>query len=303
MDRFLEISAAATEKKLTTVTRVRSDLNLTTETDEYLESVIDTCSDFISAYLSQDSDETGQVTIGRETLQETFWDAASEKELWLGRAPVGDIVSISEDTTAVARQLTGSDGAIAESDATFTSAGASFSSDYVGKAISVVGAGDSGGDLTTSVASVTSETEVELTDAALTTVSGASYTVDNPAFSTGYVVRKQNGRLGKRSAGYPTPFTARQIVVSYTAGWILPGQTGRTLPQDIEDACVLLVRRKLDQLRAGDTSAPGSLIKKESIPGIGTLEYESSGSVDWIDGLPMDVHTLIARYARPSVSV
>jgi hypothetical protein len=32
------------------------------------------------------------------------------------------------------------------------------------------------------------------------------------------------------------------VVVSYTAGWILPGQTGRNLPDDLEQVCLSLIR-------------------------------------------------------------
>lgn len=62
------------------------------------------------------------------------------------------------------------DGAITATDTTLTSADGPFTSDDVGKLIYVVGAGAGGGDLQTTIASYTSPTEVELTDAAGTTV-------------------------------------------------------------------------------------------------------------------------------------
>ena len=67
------------------------------------------------------------------------------------------------------------DGAITSSDNTFTSANAAFTSDDVGKLIYINGAGAAGAVLSTTIASYTSSTEVELTDAASTTVSGAVY--------------------------------------------------------------------------------------------------------------------------------
>lgn len=73
------------------------------------------------------------------------------------------------------------DGAITVADYTFTSVSASFTSADVGKAIGVVGAGAAGVTLVTTIASVTSGTEVELTAAAGTTVSDAftRYGTDN----------------------------------------------------------------------------------------------------------------------------
>jgi len=73
---------------------------------------------------------------------------------------------------------TGADGAITASDNTFISATASFVAGDVGKTIIVAGADTSvtdGSALTTTIATYTSATEVELTDAANDTVSGANY--------------------------------------------------------------------------------------------------------------------------------
>lgn len=70
------------------------------------------------------------------------------------------------------QQLT--DGAITATDATLTSASGPFSVDDVGKLIVVEGAGASGADLETTIASYTSPTSVELTAVAGTTVTGAT---------------------------------------------------------------------------------------------------------------------------------
>jgi len=67
------------------------------------------------------------------------------------------------------------DGAITNTDNTFTSATATFTSADVGKVITIFNAGGTNTDLTTTIASVTSATEVELTDAAGATVSGSIY--------------------------------------------------------------------------------------------------------------------------------
>lgn len=68
------------------------------------------------------------------------------------------------------------DGSITSADNTFTSATASFTSADVGKVITIQGAGGTNIDLTTTIASVTSATEVELTDAASATVDTVRFT-------------------------------------------------------------------------------------------------------------------------------
>jgi hypothetical protein len=70
------------------------------------------------------------------------------------------------------------DGAITSGDNTYTSATAQFTADDVGKSIVVAGAGASGADLSTTIASYTSATEVELTASASTTVSNAVTTFE-----------------------------------------------------------------------------------------------------------------------------
>lgn len=67
------------------------------------------------------------------------------------------------------------DGAITASNATFTSATAVFTSADVGKIMAIKGAGTAGAYHVTPILSFTSATEVELTDNAVTTVSGATF--------------------------------------------------------------------------------------------------------------------------------
>lgn len=67
------------------------------------------------------------------------------------------------------------DGNITSGDATFTSASSTFTSADVGKVISIVGAGGATIDLTTTISSVTSATEVELAATASATVTNVSF--------------------------------------------------------------------------------------------------------------------------------
>ena len=86
------------------------------------------------------------------------------------------VQSLNYDTTL----HSGSDGAITAASYTFTSAGASFTDAAVGGPITIVGAGSGGADLVTTVSVVDSATQLATTAPALTTVSGADYTISPP---------------------------------------------------------------------------------------------------------------------------
>ncbi len=79
-----------------------------------------------------------------------------------------------KDSGALGDGIDLTDGAITATDATFTSASNPFVSGDVGKVISIEGAGTAGAYHVTTIASFTGAGEVELTDAGVTTVSGAA---------------------------------------------------------------------------------------------------------------------------------
>lgn len=82
--------------------------------------------------------------------------------------------------------LEGMAGDITATDTTLTSDTAVFRDEDVGRYIYVEGAGDSGAMLVTTIASYTNTTEVELTDAAVTSVTGAFFHF-TPAFFIGEI--------------------------------------------------------------------------------------------------------------------
>lgn len=295
----LTVTTAPSVSTLTTLTQLKADLNLDDSRDTFYTRVIEICSDEISAYLRQGWDEDENMSLGRATVSETFYDLAGAKSLRLSRWPIAEITSIREGTTTTSRLLSGTDGAISSGDNTFTSATGpgenEFTDSYVGKTIVVTGAGAAGADLTTTIASVTSATEVELTAAASTTVSDASYTVVNPAFSS-YIVKKQFGEIRKISGTALTQFLTDPVTVIYTCGWLMPGEEGRTLPKGIEDACILFARCKIDQLEEGeDFSGP---LTGASIEGVGSFQF-GGGSSRKGYGIPFEVRAMLDRYMQP----
>lgn len=88
-----------------------------------------------------------------------------------------------------------------------------------------------------------------------------------------------------------TFWPATKIVVAYVGGYVMPGQSGRNLPEDIERAAILLIKawwfaRNRD-----------SMVKAEIIPDVLETQY-------WVDaqgesaGLPPDVTALLASYRK-----
>lgn len=75
------------------------------------------------------------------------------------------------------------------------------------------------------------------------------------------------GALKHLSSDRPTDWNGNKVVVTYTAGWLLPGQTGRNLPPDIESATIGLVKAAWYS-RKRDPN-----VKSEDIPGVANISY------------------------------
>ena len=70
-----------------------------------------------------------------------------------------------------------------------------------------------------------------------------------------------------------TPSTARRIVVEYTGGFVVPGQTGRNLPYDLEAAVLEIVANNFQAQGEGE-AAPIRQLHVDDI----TVQYESGGA-------------------------
>lgn len=89
-------------------------------------------------------------------------------------------------------------------------------------------------------------------------------------------------------------WAAAKIVVTYTAGWVLPGTAGRDLPEDIEDAAIRLIKAA----RSARTRDP--LVKAEDVPGVLRTDYWV-GSVGDVASLPPDVADILDGYRTLAV--
>lgn len=83
-----------------------------------------------------------------------------------------------------------------------------------------------------------------------------------------------------------------RIVVEYTAGFILPGKPGRTLPEDIERATLTLVKAEF----FARTRDP--LIRSEDVNGAVSTAYQVGG---FGSSLPPDVEGLLSRHRQVSI--
>ncbi|TWB19203.1 head-tail connector protein [Nitrospirillum bahiense] len=85
-----------------------------------------------------------------------------------------------------------------------------------------------------------------------------------------------------------------KVVANYTAGYLLPEDAGRDLPEDIERAAVLLVKS------AYFSRTRDPLVKSETVPGVLSTTWAVGGAGE--DGaLPPEVEALLCSYRMPGV--
>lgn len=82
-----------------------------------------------------------------------------------------------------------------------------------------------------------------------------------------YEVDAESGALTRLNGNAPSFWAAGKVVVTYVAGWLLPGDLGRNLPAEIEDAVIELV--KASTFARGRDPA----IKSEQADGIDSVTY------------------------------
>jgi hypothetical protein len=124
----------------------------------------------------------------------------------------------------------------------------------------------------------------------------ASVTVDDVAVdSTLWRLDAAAGILYRLDAsGYSCFWTwCKSIVVVYAAGFLLPGENGRTLPPAIEAAAIDLVQSYW-MARGRDP-----LVKAEDVPGLGSVQYWV-GAIGSEGELPPGVMTKIAPFREPA---
>ena len=116
-----------------------------------------------------------------------------------------------------------------------------------------------------------------------------SVTVDGEALDAAdYEADPDSGILYRLSLDARLAWVAAKVTVVYVAGYILPGQANRTLPHDIQRACVLTV--------AANYSARGRdpLVRSEGAQDVGQVSYLDPRV--GMEGLPPQAAGLLNPY-------
>lgn len=195
---MLTVLTEAQATDLTTLAAVKSELGVEGGQDNsWLSLQIKVASQVVTNYLNIVEADDGTVTLGQETLAETFrvhhsrylsrrLDSERTQYLILSRRPVSGIASVIQDGV---------------------------------------------------------------------TLDPSEYEVDGA------------GVLKHLASDRPKDWNGNKIVVTYTAGWLLPGQSGSNLPADIESAAISLVKMNWFA-RKRDPN-----VKSENIPGVLQVDY------------------------------
>ena len=89
--------------------------------------------------------------------------------------------------------------------------------------------------------------------------------------------------------GLRTCWSGYGAAVEYTAGWLLPGQDGRDLPPDVEQACLTIVAAR----HAGRGRDP--MQRSRSVEGVGSSSWIAAADMG---ALPPQATDLLAPYRR-----
>jgi hypothetical protein len=111
-----------------------------------------------------------------------------------------------------------------------------------------------------------------------------------------FIADKVAGILYRRGTTIRGEFwPAGESIVEYQSGYVLPSETERTLPHDVERAAIMLVKNAFFAV------ARDPAVRSEDIEGVGTTTwFAASGSA--IDGMPLEVQGLLASYRRQGIA-
>lgn len=120
-----------------------------------------------------------------------------------------------------------------------------------------------------------------------------SVQVDGQAQDLAWIAHEPGGLLYRLAADLRCACWAPgRVAVVYRAGYVLPGNDGRTLPHDVERAAVMLVR-SMWHARGRDPA-----MRSDTVEGIGAITYFDGGA----SGFSPEVESLLAPYRSVPVT-
>lgn len=111
-----------------------------------------------------------------------------------------------------------------------------------------------------------------------------------PIAPDGYELDLPGGLLFRIIGGRAVVWPSSLVTVEYVAGYVLPGATGATLPEDVERAAVLMVRN------AWIARGQDPFLRGEDVAGIGSRTYGIPTA------FPAEVSDLLAPWRAPQVA-
>ena len=111
--------------------------------------------------------------------------------------------------------------------------------------------------------------------------------------SADYEVDPESGLIFRLSADERTTWRARKITVQYTGGYILPDAANRTLPHDVQRACILMVTA--GYLAKGRDP----MLRSESAQDVGQVSYLDPRA--GMEAMPPQAAALLAPYRSLTV--
>lgn len=109
-----------------------------------------------------------------------------------------------------------------------------------------------------------------------------------------YQLSATSGKVKRLSSSLVSSWPNTIIVVTYDAGWLMPGVNRRNLPAEIEDAAISLVEI------AWFSRGQNPLVKSETIPGVRQVDY-FFGAPGQGSPLPPDISVKLDPYRNISL--
>ena len=103
-----------------------------------------------------------------------------------------------------------------------------------------------------------------------------------------YELNGATGHITRLNADIPVLWAAWKVTVTYIAGWLLPGEAGADLPEEIESAVWDLLKLERSAMNRDPR------LKSEEIPGVWSGTY-------WVGGMPLppEVAAKLGTYTDP----